>query len=80
MVFGTGVMFSLPQVGYEEKVWDHAPGSLLVDEAGGVVSDVHGRALDFSRGQRLRSNEGLIVSDGKFHQEVLDATAAALRG
>ena len=35
---------------YREKVWDHAAGALVLEEAGGRVSDLDGRPLDFSRG------------------------------
>ncbi|KAI0274472.1 hypothetical protein BGY98DRAFT_1081331 [Russula aff. rugulosa BPL654] len=28
------------------KTWVHAPGSLLVEEAGGIIPDLHGRPLD----------------------------------
>ena len=30
---------------YREKVWDHAAGSLVLEEAGGRVSDLDGRPL-----------------------------------
>ena len=29
---------------YREKIWDHAAGALIVAEAGGVVTDIHGRS------------------------------------
>jgi len=46
---GGGVYLRLPVVGrfYKEKIGDHAPGSLLVEEAGGVISDSRGLPLDF---------------------------------
>jgi HAL2 family 3'(2'),5'-bisphosphate nucleotidase len=61
---------------YRECIWDHAPGALLVTEAGGVSSDVHGAALDFSHGQRLSKNVGIVASNGTAHTAIL----AALRG
>lgn len=42
---------------YEEKVWDHASGYVLVKEAGGRVGDVWGRELDFSQGRTLKAND-----------------------
>lgn len=45
---------------YEEKIWDHASGWLLVKEAGCEVSDCWGRPLDFGRGRTLKGND---VSD-----------------
>lgn len=59
--------------GYEEKVWDHAAGSIVVQEAGGIVSDVRGEPLDFSRGRTLSANAGVIATHGSLHDRVVDA-------
>ena len=66
--------------GYEEKIWDHAAGVLLVQEAGGRVTDTRGRELDFSRGRTLAANEGIIATNGHLHDAVLAAVAAARPG
>jgi len=58
---------------YEEKIWDHAAGALLVAEAGGEVTDVSGRPLDFSLGKTLRANRGVIASNGTLHRRVVAA-------
>ena len=63
--------------GYVEKIWDHAAGWLVVTEAGGRVTDVHGTDLDFSRGSRLESNRGVVVSNGRLHDPVLRALREA---
>lgn len=63
--------------GYAEKIWDHAAGSLVVEAAGGRVTDVEGRALDFTKGSTLASNRGVVVTNGALHEEVLAALAAA---
>lgn len=59
--------------GYFEKIWDHAGGVLVAQEAGGRVTDLNGKPLDFSLGRELRSNRGIIVTNGPFHDEVLAA-------
>ncbi len=64
--------------GYREKVWDHAAGSLIVEEAGGRVTDVHGRPLDFSRGRELGNSGGIVVTNGAIHETVLAAVRAEL--
>lgn len=56
---------------YREKIWDHAAGLLVVEEAGGMVTDMHGAPLDFTQGVKLVKNEGVIVSSGTIHQDVL---------
>lgn len=60
---------------YVENVWDHAAGCLLVEEAGGRVTDMHGRPLDFGRGSKLSSNEGIVASHGPLHAPLLAAIA-----
>jgi 3'(2'), 5'-bisphosphate nucleotidase len=62
---------------YQEKIWDHAAGKLVVEAAGGTVTDVEGRALDFSRGRTLASNKGVIATCGGIHAAVVDAVARA---
>ena len=69
----------LPQRGYKEKVWDHAPGALLIKEAGGVITDARGKVLDFSRGSTLDANEGIIAAmDPVVHRIALEAAIKAL--
>lgn len=61
---------------YREKIWDHAAGTLVVQEAGGRVTDMEGRPLDFSRAARFVDNRGVIVSNGLLHDRVLAALKA----
>ena len=58
---------------YQEKIWDHAAGYILVKEAGGEVTDCFGKQLDFSLGRTLSNNTGIIGSNGKIHNEVISA-------
>ncbi len=67
------------QADYVEKAWDHAAGMLVVQEAGGHVTDLDGKPLDVSGGALLQHNRGILASDGAFHQAVLDAVAAVLK-
>lgn len=64
---------------YEEKIWDHAAGSLLVEEAGGRVTDMYGNPLDFGRGRTLSGNKGVIASHFAIHDRVLDAVSGVLK-
>ncbi|PSN13035.1 3'(2'),5'-bisphosphate nucleotidase [filamentous cyanobacterium CCP5] len=57
---------------YREKIWDHAAGVIVVEEAGGRVTDMHGKPLDFTQA-RLVHNQGVIVSTGAIHDAVLEA-------
>lgn len=59
--------------GYREKIWDHAAGVLITEEAGGRVTDMHGKPLDFSKAARFPDNQGVIVSNGEIHDRVLAA-------
>ena len=63
---------------YREKIWDHAAGSLIVEEAGGRVSHVDGRELDFSTGRTLTNASGIVVTNGSLHSAVLAAMRAEI--
>ena len=63
---------------YEEKIWDHAGGALVLEEAGGRVTDIHGQALDFSCGRTLQKNRGIIATNGLLHGAVQAAVSATL--
>lgn len=56
---------------YREKIWDHAAGALTIEEAGGRVTDVAGRPLDFTRGRELSGNRGVVATNGHLHDRVL---------
>ena len=66
------------RAGYREKVWDHAAGKFIVEQAGGRVTDVTGASLDFSQGVRLDGNVGVIATDGRFHDQVVEVVQAVL--
>jgi len=73
------IYLRLPTIkGYEEKIWDHAAGYLIVKEAGGKVSDVKGKELDFAIGRTLKANTGVIATNGLIHQQVVDAVMQVL--
>ncbi len=61
---------------YREKIWDQAAGALIVEEAGGKVTDLDGKPLDFSTGRRLIANRGVLATNGHLHAAVLDALRA----
>ncbi|THH31675.1 hypothetical protein EUX98_g2512 [Antrodiella citrinella] len=74
-----GVYLRMPTgVGYREKIWDHAPGSLIVEEAGGVVTDSRGERLDFGLGRTLGENFGVVAAGKQTHAKVLEAVKKAL--
>jgi 3'(2'), 5'-bisphosphate nucleotidase len=62
---------------YREKIWDHAAGSLVVESAGGRVTDADGAPLDFTRGATLARNRGIVATCGSIHDEVVAAVRRA---
>jgi 3'(2'), 5'-bisphosphate nucleotidase len=71
-----GIYARLPHGDYRENVWDHAAGSIIVREAGGVVTDIRGRPLDFTAGRRLEHNVGIVAASPAFHGAAIAALAA----
>lgn len=61
--------------GYEEKVWDHAAGLAVVEAAGGRVTDIDGKPLDFTHGRTLKHNRGVVATNGHLHDAVIAAIA-----
>ena len=64
---------SSSEPGYKENIWDHASGAIIAEEAGGKVTDLYGKPLDFSCGIKLERNHGILVSNGILHEVVLKA-------
>ncbi|MBW2270028.1 MAG: 3'(2'),5'-bisphosphate nucleotidase [Deltaproteobacteria bacterium] len=58
---------------YREKIWDHAAGKIVVEAAGGTVTDVFGRPLDFGHGRTLEENRGIVATSGAIHDDVVSA-------
>lgn len=63
---------------YQEKIWDHAAGDLIVREAGGQVTDTKGARLDFSVGRTLASNSGVVAAPKQIHGKVLEVVQQVL--
>jgi 3'(2'), 5'-bisphosphate nucleotidase len=61
---------------YREKIWDHAAGALIVQEAGGRVTDAAGRDLDMRQGRRLDLNRGIVAGAPAAQRAAVAALAA----
>jgi len=61
---------------YREKIWDHAAGMIVVEEAGGRVTDVNGNDLDFGHGRTLDENRGIVATCGPIHDRVIEVVRA----
>ncbi|KAL5598583.1 hypothetical protein BROUX41_003491 [Berkeleyomyces rouxiae] len=64
---------------YREKIWDHAAGDLIVREAGGTVTDIYGKQLDFGWGRTLEGNKGVVAAPTPVHSVVLKAVQSVLK-
>lgn len=70
------VYLRFPRSGYQEKVWDHAPGVLILQEAGGRVTDLAGHTPTFDAGPTFAVEGGLVASHGGWHDRILAAARA----
>lgn len=72
-----GLYMRLPvKKGYREKIWDHAAGVAVIEAAGGKVTDLNGKALDFGLGETLGENRGVLATNGSLHHAALAAVKA----
>lgn len=77
---GDGAIYlRFPHKGYREKIWDHAAGSIVVTEAGGVVTDASGNDLDFSKGRFLDLDTGIIATNKQLMPSLLNAVQEAIK-
>jgi 3'(2'), 5'-bisphosphate nucleotidase len=63
---------------YEEKIWDHAAGVVLVQEAGGEVTDAWGKPLDFGIGRTLKENKGVVAAPKDVFEQVIKVVKEVL--
>ncbi|MQL76527.1 hypothetical protein Taro_008935 [Colocasia esculenta] len=73
------IYLRFPRQGYREKIWDHAAGTIVITEAGGVVTDAAGNPLDFSKGKYLDLDTGIIATNPKLMPSLLRAVQDALK-
>lgn len=66
-------LLSPKRLDYKEKIWDQAAGSLVLTEAGGRISDLDGKPLDFTQGRMLLNNRGVLATNGALHEAALKA-------
>ena len=64
---------------YKECIWDQAAGSIVLEEAGGRITDLKGNDLDFSHGRKLLQNTGVFASNGHLHEAGLEAIQAVCK-
>jgi 3'(2'), 5'-bisphosphate nucleotidase len=64
-------LLSPNQPNYREKIWDQAAGALIIEEAGGCVTDLDGKPLDFTAGRELSHNRGILASNRHLHSAAL---------
>lgn len=69
---------SSPRAEYVERIWDHAAGVLVAEEAGCLATDLLGSPLDFGRGRGLEANRGVLCAPPALHARLLAALAAPM--
>lgn len=60
---------------YKEYIWDNAAGQLIVEEAGGTVTDLSGNEIYYEKTDKLMKNSGIIASNKIIHNEVVKITS-----
>jgi hypothetical protein len=65
----------LPRPDYIENTWDHAAASVVLQEAGGTMTDTQGHAIDFGLGAQLSPEvRGILASNGGwFHTSLVQS-------
>ena len=64
-------LFTVPTSDYyKEKIWDHAAGSIIA-EGRLRVSDINGKKLNFSCGDELKNNKGIVCTHKEHHELII---------
>lgn len=72
------IFLRFPRAGYVENVWDSAPAAIIVEEAGGNVTDGRGRPLNFGLGRKMDNDDGIVATNGLIHSAVIKAVQRAM--
>jgi 3'(2'), 5'-bisphosphate nucleotidase len=62
--------------GGQTKLWDTCGPEAILTAAGGRMSDMDGRPLDYGKAD-LNNRSGVVASNGPLHDHVIRALAAA---
>ena len=65
---------------YPEKIWDYAAAVIVMEEAGGVVTDADGHPLDFSQGKELPPGCGILATNRVLHPQLLECVGKWKKG
>ncbi|KAM9962223.1 hypothetical protein ACTFIW_003427 [Dictyostelium discoideum] len=69
----------LTQLDYKECIWDHAAGHIIVEEAGGIVTDFKKQQLDYSKGFKLENNVGIVCSNKLLNDSLFDSIKKSIQ-
>ncbi|DBA77012.1 TPA: hypothetical protein ACH3X1_009602 [Trebouxia sp. C0004] len=67
------ILLRFPHKGYREKIWDHAAGVVIVQEAGAVITDASGAPLELGQSRWLDIDRGIVTATPKVHAAILKA-------
>jgi len=71
-VGGHDVVVRIPKKdSHRTSVWDHAGGHLIYEEAGGKVTDMNGKKIDFGAGRRCYNNIGNLLAPPAVYGDIL---------
>lgn len=61
------------------SVWDHAGGHLIFKEAGGKITDLDGKKIDFGVGRTIAENWGTVAANESIHASMLEIVGRLVR-
>lgn len=66
---------------FDDNLWDFLPGTFFVEQAGGKITDLHGRPITFKWGRKLHTQvRGILASNGLVHDKLLNGIYEARYG
>lgn len=79
-VGGGDVMLRVPTKRDKRSyVWDHAGGHLIFREAGGKITDLDGKEIEFGAGRRMENNFGMVAANKAVHARILETVGKFMK-
>jgi 3'(2'), 5'-bisphosphate nucleotidase len=69
---GTVDLYIKPLDAEHSFTWDFMPGNLIINEAGGKITDLNGKRLNFSNEKCLWTAPAIIASNNLLHKKIID--------
>ncbi len=63
---------------HHTKLWDSCAPQAILEAAGGIMTDIYGKPLDYT-GESVQNISGMLASNGQRHEEIVEIIEEVMR-